>query len=172
VPLPCPLVWDAKETHDAALDTDQVQSRDVSTVSVAEPPAGGAVDIELATATWHFDAVGVVTCVEDEVQLRTRAAGMMARSGRIAQANRGFTAAPGASRLPLWGSSAESSAEEVGTRAAAMAEEPQARWSNRTVQRRPFPSPRSGVLDENGVVDVHHAATWRVHPDANHRCGR
>ena len=50
-PLPWPLLPDVMTIHDAAVDAAHVQSRLVATVSVPEPPAGGADCSELVTVT-------------------------------------------------------------------------------------------------------------------------
>ena len=70
-PLPCPAVGDPSVIHDASLDADHVQSRVVSTVTVAAAPAAGTVAIELVAVTSHFDVVGAVTSMVDDVQAAT-----------------------------------------------------------------------------------------------------
>jgi hypothetical protein len=53
--------------QDAALEAAHVQSRLVVTVRVPEPPAAGAVSIEFATVTRHFEPVGPVTESSEEL---------------------------------------------------------------------------------------------------------
>jgi hypothetical protein len=87
-PLPCPDVAEPSVSHEAALDADHVQSRVVSTVTVAAAPDAGAVVIELVTVTSHFGAVGAVTSVVEEVHAATPTEMMSASVSRIQRASR------------------------------------------------------------------------------------
>jgi len=50
-------------THGASVDADQVQSRDVATVSVPVPPLAGSSAVLLVTEISHFSPDGPVTLV-------------------------------------------------------------------------------------------------------------
>ena len=62
VAAPCPLVA-VRLTHGASVDADQVQSRDVATVSVPVPPLAGTSAVLLVTEISHFSPDGPVTLV-------------------------------------------------------------------------------------------------------------
>jgi hypothetical protein len=62
VAAPWPLVA-VRLTHGASVDADQVQSRDVATVTVPLPPLAGSSDVLLVTEISHFSPDGPVTLV-------------------------------------------------------------------------------------------------------------
>jgi|SRR5579862_2843086 len=66
-PLPWPAVVEPSVIHGVSLVAVHVQSRVVSTVTVAAAPPAGAVAIELVAVTWHFGPVGAVTSTFDDV---------------------------------------------------------------------------------------------------------
>jgi hypothetical protein len=70
-PLPWPAAADPSVIQDASLDADHVQSRVVSIVTVASAPTAGAVAIELVAVTPHFDELGAVTSMLDDVHAAT-----------------------------------------------------------------------------------------------------
>jgi len=67
VPLPCPFAVDVRAIQFTPLAASHVQSRVVVTVTEPFAPAEGAVDIELATDTWHFAAPGAVVEIVDSL---------------------------------------------------------------------------------------------------------
>lgn len=68
-----------------SVDADHVQSRVVSTLTVASAPPGGAVVIELVAVTAHFVPVGAVTLVFDDVQPAANTAAQKERTNDVSR---------------------------------------------------------------------------------------
>jgi hypothetical protein len=60
-PSPWPLLGDVMTIQFAFPDAAHVQSRVVVIARLPAPPDAGTVDIEFATATWHFDDEGAMS---------------------------------------------------------------------------------------------------------------
>jgi hypothetical protein len=82
-PLPCPLLPDVITTQPAALDAAHVQSRVVVTVIVPAAPLAGAICIEFAALTSHFEIDGDVNETEEDPQPAVKEAASAAASAIV-----------------------------------------------------------------------------------------
>jgi hypothetical protein len=65
VPLPCPDTGESPDSHSDDADTSQGHSGVVVTVSVPAPPSGPTLGEPIASATWHFTALGLAVVVSE-----------------------------------------------------------------------------------------------------------